>query len=580
MSLPILDSVAEEMRRLALAGASVAPGDFRLKKLLPALEQAGAKAPVFAKVHDAAKAVVESKDAAGPLLDLTTLVNAIRYTQGATTVAGELTPIAITDLGLASKQSSARTLKPLLEALTSTGSGRLEHVNDAIASGAFHDLRLVGPALGALNDPWGEIADAIADKVLPNYGSAILPLLKAQLDLKGKTPDARRLRLLHKLDPSGARPLVLQALDDGGKEVKIAAAECLGKEDLPLLLEQAKAKAPAVRTAAYRALATVDSPEARAALIESLDKDYDASSSAFSDCKSPEVFDAAFSRAVEAYNNLDGKPDPEIIDSQGPRLQKLLELFEYHDNSRTDDLIEAIFDDAPRLEKLQGKNFFGSHLVRRAVQIMNNGSGPLVVRLAAAYATIPLPYFSHSVIAAIRVWKPIKVYKTFSPYLLSSATQLKISAKELGARRKALTDALCTYSREREKLSEADPRWVDALLNVQEYYLLQLLVTPGNVKVIAWLDMQFAKHGKDHGQQIIRAMIAVRSPAAVAALVDTLQKNIKSGAHHYHSQSLMDDIQRMPSAWLPQLEAAVPHVPEPLCNYFVKQVESLRQSSP
>ena len=67
-----------------------AGGDFRLKKLVPPLEQAGAKAPVFAKVAEAAKAVVEGPEesAAEGLLELTSLVTAILYTQGETGIAG------------------------------------------------------------------------------------------------------------------------------------------------------------------------------------------------------------------------------------------------------------------------------------------------------------------------------------------------------------------------------------------------------------------------------------------------------------------------------------------------------------
>jgi hypothetical protein len=39
MSIPILTQTYEEVRRLAIAGSVVAPGDFRLKKLVPQLEQ-------------------------------------------------------------------------------------------------------------------------------------------------------------------------------------------------------------------------------------------------------------------------------------------------------------------------------------------------------------------------------------------------------------------------------------------------------------------------------------------------------------------------------------------------------------
>ncbi|MSU77543.1 MAG: hypothetical protein EXS16_05525, partial [Gemmataceae bacterium] len=177
MSIALLAQVYDEARRLAIAGSVVAAGDFRIKKLIVPLEQAGAKAPVFAKVAEGIKAVVESTDktSAQALLDLATLVNAILYTQGETGAAGDLKPIATTDLGLSATQTSARVLKPLLEALSTTGSGRLELVREAYERGAFRDLRLIQPAVAAIDDVFGEIADFVADKILPG----VLPSLHA-----------------------------------------------------------------------------------------------------------------------------------------------------------------------------------------------------------------------------------------------------------------------------------------------------------------------------------------------------------------------------------------------------------------
>src|SRR4029450_7886974 len=100
MSIPVLVQVYDEMRRLAIAGSAVAPGDFRLKKLVAPLEKSGEKAPVFAKVAQAIQAVVDSNDktASTALLELTTLVNAILYTQGATGIAGDLKPLDTSDV--------------------------------------------------------------------------------------------------------------------------------------------------------------------------------------------------------------------------------------------------------------------------------------------------------------------------------------------------------------------------------------------------------------------------------------------------------------------------------------------------
>jgi hypothetical protein len=97
-----------------------------------------------------------------------------------------------------------------------------------VERGTFKDLRLVTPALNALDDPYPEIADLVASKVLPLYGKAILPELKAKLDLKGRGGNLYRLRLLHKLDAEGTRDTVKQALDEGSKEIRVAAIECLG----------------------------------------------------------------------------------------------------------------------------------------------------------------------------------------------------------------------------------------------------------------------------------------------------------------------------------------------------------------
>src|SRR6478736_9495666 len=102
MSIAVLMQVYDEARRLAVAGSVTAGGDFRLKKLLPPLEQAGAKAPVFAKVAETVKGVVESKEktSATALLELTSLVNAILYTQGNTGLAGTIDAIESAEFDL------------------------------------------------------------------------------------------------------------------------------------------------------------------------------------------------------------------------------------------------------------------------------------------------------------------------------------------------------------------------------------------------------------------------------------------------------------------------------------------------
>src|SRR5205085_175715 len=94
----------------------------------------------------------------------------------------------------------------------------------------------------------------------------------AKYDPKGTKGHPRRLKLMHALDPAGTRELVKQALEEGSKEVKVAAIGCLGggTEDLAFLIEQAGAKAQDVRSAAYRALSTMSDPAALAVMKKAI----------------------------------------------------------------------------------------------------------------------------------------------------------------------------------------------------------------------------------------------------------------------------------------------------------------------
>src|SRR5258706_317990 len=116
---------------------------------------------------------------------------------------------------------------------------RLAVAGSVVARGDFRLKKLLPPlAQAAPKAPvFAEVADYLADEVLPLYGGAILSELRAKYDPKGTKGHPRRLKLMHALDPAGARELVTQALEVGSKDVKVAAIECLGAagEDLSYL---------------------------------------------------------------------------------------------------------------------------------------------------------------------------------------------------------------------------------------------------------------------------------------------------------------------------------------------------------
>src|ERR1051326_449890 len=379
MSLALIDESAKEVRRLSIAGSTLAVGDFRLKKLIAPLEQAGAKVPVFAQVAKAISDLVNGTEAesAGRLLNLSTLLNAILYTQGQTGAAGDFRELETFATNCTSTRTTARVLKPLIEALTSTGGGRYEIVKAACDRGAFNDLRLIDPAIQALGDNYPELADLVAEKILPPYGPGIVPRLKASLDLKGKKADARRLKLMHQLDSAGTLELCKTALEEGSAEVKAAAIVCLGKHEdcLPLVMDQANSKNKALRAAALEALAEHDRPEINALFSELIKgKALDILARPFRVIRNRRLLESLLIEGQRVFDLL-LKGDAEQI----PRCGEILDCLGQRTETEIEAFLLACFDHCDKLAKLKtarNSDFAGADLVIRLASLLYHSGSP------------------------------------------------------------------------------------------------------------------------------------------------------------------------------------------------------------
>ena len=549
MSIAVLTQVYDEMRRLAIAGSVVAGGDFRLKKLIPPLEQAGAKAPVFAKVAQSVKTLVESNEqtSAQALLELCTLVNAVLYTQGETGLAGTVKPIETTDLGPQTTQASARVLKPLLEALSTTGSGRLEIIRDSFERGAFRDLRLVKPALNAIDDVYPEISQFIGNKVLPLYGKAILPELKAKFDIKGRAGHLRRLSLMHSLDPVGSREIVKQALDEGSKEIKIVAIECLGEtaEDLAYLLEQSKAKAKDVRGAALKALTRVDATEAVDVLKKALaGADVELAVRPLRHNRNPKLLTFVIEEAEKQIDAAFAAKDKKDVSKHTERLMTLLQCLDQREDKATEAFLLRLFGRREELVKLKGEPS-GLDINDRVAELMSSASRKSQQALVNAHATLSAESLGTAFVAAIRSMKPGDVYDMFSLYLT-----VKIDGKkthDAASNRSAqIVDAITCPWRLRHYDVEQDgddddgdtkpreiqwdPRWLDLAVTLKDLTLVSHLARPGHAACNEFLSQAFAenlKKSKDiydaHG--VLETMVKIQHPAATDSLLATLKKH-------------------------------------------------------
>ncbi len=275
MSVALLKELYNETTRLFIAGSDLASGDFRLKRLIPQLMQAGEKAPVFKKLGEGAQELVEpsgedGRSSALKLQELTLLLSSVLHTQGSFTPEGELHEMETVPVGL-STTKSYRRLAEVREALDTTGGGRYEIVRQGFEDGLFQDLRLVIPAIDALNDPYADLAEYAKNEMLPAYGETILPLLRARFNLTGGKSDARMIEVIAKLcknDDDLAE--VRHAAAEGSEAVRVAAIPYLAghvafEADL---LQWTKEGKKGIREAAYAALAHSFSEDAQARLYE------------------------------------------------------------------------------------------------------------------------------------------------------------------------------------------------------------------------------------------------------------------------------------------------------------------------
>ena len=199
---PLYD-LQQELNRLFIAGSKFAKNDPRLQKYIPILKKLGEKAPVFNKLAQEVEALLqaESQQSAEKLLNVSTLLYSVLYTQGVTIQAEATKALQEPNVSIADVNTtySYLQLKPVLQALTQSNSGRLEVLKDAFERGIFKDSRTFGYLSYALADKYTELADYVLQTIIPTCGQAMLPFLLSDFRLEDKTENVRRLRLLYQL---------------------------------------------------------------------------------------------------------------------------------------------------------------------------------------------------------------------------------------------------------------------------------------------------------------------------------------------------------------------------------------------
>jgi HEAT repeats len=589
MSIALIEESAKEVRRLAIAGSPLAVGDFRLKKLIPPLEQAGAKVPVFAQVAKAINDVVSATEAesAARLLNLSTLLNAILYTQGQTSTTGDFQKLETFPSKCGTTRTTARVLKPLIEALSSSGGGRLEIIKSAVERGAFNDLRLIDPAIRALGDNYPEITDLVAEKILPAYGPGIIPRLKTGLDLKGKKHDARKLEVMHRLDPAGTLDLCKQALEDGSADVKIVAIACLGQHEdcLPLVLEQANAKNKQVRAAALEALAEHDRPEVTKLFTELVGgKAFDILAGPFRRLRNRGILNSLLDEGRRTLNLiLQNNPDQipcffNILNCLDSKKEPELETF----------LLEAFAKSSGLLKLKAAPNtpMAGTDLSVRLTELVYEiGSRAALEAILEKRDTLSPMVFPYVLRSALRTWPADKIFSEFSPLLEGKRAAEKekrdmfVGFISSNYTMEEPPDAVENADRQVMPEKRAwDPRWLEAAIKADSRLMVCWLARPDHKPSLNYLLTMGATKNIHHASLTIRALARCQHPKVTDFFLEQVVRKAK-GANYvdYELQTIFEAAKYLPASDLPKLDAFATKLDEKFADAFLVAIDPLRR---
>lgn len=249
----------------AVAGALLAVDDFRLKRAAEAFLPLEKASPVFQKLGQLTRNLLEKDcpNRAGALLDALTLADAVACTQGAGTIPGKVEPFGVLHRGLAVSNAPYSVLSPLLEALTTSGGGRYSFVIEVHERNPelFQDYRVQDAMVKALGASYSELADK-AEQWLSESGVNILPLLQNGFDPAGKKETVRRVRVMDAVAGAEANEFYLSALEQAEKEVRAVLLYALrhNEGNAEKLAELCKTEKGKCKTAAHCALIKLDTP--------------------------------------------------------------------------------------------------------------------------------------------------------------------------------------------------------------------------------------------------------------------------------------------------------------------------------
>ncbi|MDR2916955.1 MAG: HEAT repeat domain-containing protein [Tannerella sp.] len=383
MRLQPLYDLQQEINRLFIAGSKFAKGDPRLQKQIPVFIKLGEKAPVFAKLANDIEELIntDSRQSAAKLTSISTLLYSILYTQGETLdteldVREQEPLIHISDVNT---DFSYLQLHPVIQALSTSNSGRLEILKDAKDRGIFSDSRTFQYLDYALADKYGELADYVEKVIIPAVGKPMIPFLRKNFQYADKTEHVRRLRLLDLFDCPDIPLMIEHILSESLPLLQSEAMVILAKDpsNEEIITKLAEDKNKTVREAAYRALAKLGTRNAMERLkdiyVKAKGKTQQLHTivSVLASSKLPYFFGDIFTQVESAYEEflaLDKKTDEKILVEKLEKFGIMLEVLRNKNESVVDDFYIRILNDKKFFDLVTSKKALLSNITSNAMR--------------------------------------------------------------------------------------------------------------------------------------------------------------------------------------------------------------------
>jgi len=268
MNFEPLYELKNRLENVAVVGINLVKDDFRLKRAVEQVKEYSNAAKVFKQIYDMGNSLIstDDEDKCDLFLDLLALLDAVLCTQ-ATTYSGDKPQEikTITKNKDFYKELHYSELSPLLYALTETGSGRCEIIENIIENNSklLNDFRVKNYMIHGLSDKYSEISYIITEE-LKKQGKEVIPLLKDGFDPQGKRDMVLRFDIISTLCKEEENDFYKYCIENGSKEIKEIAIEALkySQDNIDYILDLTKTEKGRLKNKAFEALSYMNDDRA------------------------------------------------------------------------------------------------------------------------------------------------------------------------------------------------------------------------------------------------------------------------------------------------------------------------------